>query len=184
MSTACELTRAQQVLESGGIVAMPTESVYGLHCLPQHLDAIKKILQLKQRSPDKGLILIAGDLLQLDEYISPLSDTLKEKIVHAYPVPTTWVVPARSEVSRLITGQFNTVAVRITRHPFIARLCQQLNSALISTSANISQQSVAHCAHEIKQIFPEGVDLIIEGKVLVNTQPSQIIDIRTGERLR
>lgn len=163
---------------------MPTESVYGLHCLPHHLNAIKKILQLKQRSEDKGLILIASCWAQLDEYIAPLPDRVKEKVESACAVPTTWIIPARQQVSPLITGEFNTVAVRITTHLFISCLCDLLNSPLISTSANISGQAVARSAAEIKAIFPEGIDLIIEGEVPPANQPSQILDAMTGERWR
>jgi L-threonylcarbamoyladenylate synthase len=177
-----ELNSALQVLQQGGIVAMPTDTVYGLHCDPHHLSAIKKILALKQRSPDKGLILIADCLERFAEYIQALPVEIEQKL-RTHP-GITWLVPAKENVSALITGQFNTVAIRICQKPMIAQLSQILNSPLISTSANISDQPVAHNIREIQAMFPTGIDLIIEGDLPVNAKASEIRDAFTDERLR
>jgi L-threonylcarbamoyladenylate synthase len=170
------------VLKNGGIVIMPTDTVYGLHCDPHYLSAIEKIIALKQRDADKGLILIADNLERFAEYIEPLPESISEKIRKSPGI--TWLVPAQKNVSKLITGKFNTVAIRICKNQIIATLSALLNSPLISTSANISHYPVGRNKNEMMQMFPEGVDLIIEGNVPENAQASEIRDAFTDERLR
>ncbi len=176
------ITDILTVLQKGGIVIMPTDTVYGLHCDPHYLSAIEKIITLKQRDNTKGLILIADNLERFSEYIEPLPENIKEKIRKSPGI--TWLVPAQKNISKLITGEFNTVAIRVCKNQMIAKLSELLNSPLISTSANISHHPVAHNKNEMMQMFPEGIDLIIEGDVPKNAQASEIRDAFTNERLR
>lgn len=173
---------ALTVLQNGGIVAMPTDTVYGLHCDPHSLAAVEKIIHLKQRDASKGLILIADCLERFDEYIRPLPEEISEKIKNHPGI--TWIVPAKENVSHLITGNFTTVAIRVCKNHFIAQLSQSLNSPLISTSANISQLPVATNKQEILNMFPNGIDLIIEADLPKDAQSSEIRDAFTDERLR
>ncbi|MGA2655269.1 MAG: L-threonylcarbamoyladenylate synthase [Gammaproteobacteria bacterium] len=176
------ITTALHVLQNGGIVIMPTDTVYGLHCDAHCLPAIEKIIALKQRDANKGLILIADSLERFAEYIEPLPENISEKI-RSHP-GITWLVPAQKNISKLITGEFNTVAIRICKNKMIAQLSELLHSPLISTSANISHHPVAHNKNEIVQMFPEGVDLIIEGDVPEHAKPSEIRDAFTDKRVR
>lgn len=176
------VNQALKVLQAGGIVAMPTDTVYGLHCDPHHLATIEKILHLKQRSPNKGLILIADRLERFNEYIQALPDEIDAKLRNNPGI--TWIVPAAKNISRLITGNFNTVAIRISPNPLIAQLTASLNSPIISTSANISTQAVAKNKAEIITMFPAGIDLIIEGELPQNAKASEIRDAFTDERFR
>lgn len=176
------LNESLRVLRVGGIVAMPTDTVYGLHCLPNHTDAIEKIIVLKQRDASKGLILIADCLERFSEYIEPLPEAIQKKI-SSHP-GITWLVPAKKNISSLITGTFKTIAIRICKNEFIADISAQCNSPLISTSANISHHPVAKNADEIKSMFPNGIDLIIEGNLPINAQASEIRDAFTDVRLR
>ncbi len=175
------LSNALHILQQGGIVLMPTDTVYGLHCDPHCVPAIEKILALKQRSPSKGLILIADCLERFNEYVQPLPEDIAHKI-RTHP-GITWLVPAKS-ISILITGKFNTVAIRICKQPLIAKLSEQLNSPLISTSANISHHAVAKNAQEIKAQFPTGIALIIEGELPKHAKASEFRDAFTDEKLR
>jgi L-threonylcarbamoyladenylate synthase len=182
MYTANELTVARQFLQQGKIVAMPTDTVYGLHCTPDHLPAIEKILLLKQRNADKGLILIADRLETFTPYMAPIPENIAQKI-RLHP-GITWLVPANKHVSPLITGQFDTIAIRICQQPFIAKLCALLGTPLISTSANISHHPVAKNIDEIKQMFPQGIDLIIEGDLPLDAVASEIREALTDKRIR
>lgn len=183
MLTATDtINNAARTLRAGGIVAMPTDTVYGLHCDPHCLPAIEKILMLKKRSYEKGLILIADSLERFHEYIQPLPDAIIQKIIENPGI--TWLVPARENISHLITGNFTTVAIRICQKPTIAQITQLLDSPLISTSANISHQPVAKNAQEIEKIFTTQLDLIIDGELSPNAKSSEIRDVFTDARIR
>ena len=172
------------VLKNGGIVAMPTEAVYGLHCDPRNEAAIRKILRLKKRDANKGFILIASDWAQLQAFIKPLPAAIEQKLKDSWPGPITWVVPAQDNISPLITGAFDTVAVRITEHPIVKNICAEFGSALISTSANISDESAATTAVAVADIFTHHIDLIIEGPLGQQSKPTSILDAFTDKKLR
>lgn len=176
------IAEALSVLQNCGIVIMPTDTVYGLHCNPHCLATIEKVLALKQREASKGLILIADSFDRFAEYIATLPENIRGKII-AHP-GITWIVPAKKNISKLITGDFPTVAIRICQQPFIAELSKLLNSPLISTSANISHLPVAINKQEILDMFPDGIDLIIEGELPRDAKSSEIWDAFSDERLR
>ncbi|PRP61374.1 DNA topoisomerase I, partial [Bacillus halotolerans] len=134
------LSKAAQCIQQGGIIALPTEGIMGLSCDPHNDTAIKRLLAIKQRPEHKGLILVAADLTQLRPFIQRLSVELLDKLTTIRKQPTTWITPAHPEISKLITGSFSGVAVRLTTHPLVKALCLACDHALISTSANISTE--------------------------------------------
>ena len=182
-----KLDQAVTVLQQGGIIAYPTEAVYGLGCDPKNLSAVKKLLALKQREKEKGLILIAANLDQLKPYLLPLEKDIEEKLLkswHDSHHPVTWLVPVKKEVSDYLTGRFDTLAVRVSKHPIVKELCEMFNAAIISTSANISGKESARTAEQVKQIFENKIDFIIEGETDFNAQPSEIRDALTDKVIR
>lgn len=169
-------------LVQGKVIAYPTEAVFGLGCLPDHQDAVRQVLKIKQRPVSKGLILIAGDFNQLKPYIdlSPLNESQLQSIFETWPGPTTWVMPASSQTPKWITGDFDTVAVRVTQHPVVKALCQALNKPLVSTSANLSGQPAINDIEVLKQQLGGLVAHIVPGEVDTNRAPSTIIDALSG----
>ena len=179
--------QAVNVLHQGGVIAYPTEAVYGLGCDPKNLSAVKKILDLKQRKKEKGLILIASDFEQLKSYISPLEKTIEDKMFDSWQeqrAAITWLVPVDKDISIYLKGQFDTLAVRVSHHPLVKELCDKFSGAIISTSANIATQEAARTAEEVKKIFTNKIDFIIEGETDINAQPSEIRDALTDEIIR
>lgn len=182
-----KLDRAVDVLQQGGVIAYPTEAVYGLGCDPENLSAVKKILQLKQRPKEKGLILVASSLDQFKNYIQPLEKEIEEKLLASWKDKTkaiTWLVPVKKEISEYLKGQFDTIAVRVSHHPVVKELCEKYAGAIVSTSANISTQEAARNAEQVKEIFGNDVDFILEGKTDVNAEPSEIRDALTNKIIR
>jgi len=177
---------ATKVLKRGGIIAYPTEAVFGLGCDPSNEQAIKKLLLIKQRSQDKGLILLASDYSQLQPFIDEqdiLAELLKN-IKARWPAAITQIMPAKVNISPLLTGGRNTIAVRITNHADVVDLCQYTQHAIISTSANISGLQTAKTWQQVAQQFGEQIDYLIKGETLGFAQPSQIIDALSGKILR
>lgn len=182
------LSNALKALRSQGVIAYPTESVFGLGCDPDSDVAIQKILDLKRRPAHKGLILIAANIEQLTPYadFSMLSDSSLKNITQTWPGPFTWVLPAQPNLSKLVSGNFDSVAVRVSKHPFVQALCLRFNKPIISTSANLSGLEACSTAQEVMTMFEgdHALDYIIDEPVSGLKKPSQIHLALTGERLR
>lgn len=177
------LRRAVQTLESGGIIAYPTEAVFGIGCDPWNDDALLDLLAIKQRPWEKGLILIASDFNQLQDFIQPVPAEMLKQLQQTWPGPVTWLLPVREEVSELLTGAHDTIAVRVTAHPLTRQLCEAFGGAIVSTSANITGLRPAKNVHQVRWQLP-GVDYVMPGALGGASQPSQIRDARTGAILR
>ncbi len=182
-----QIEQAVAVLQQGGVIAYPTEAVYGLGCDPRNLEAVKKILTLKQRDKAKGLILIASDLSQLEDYLLPLSAELRNKLLRGWQSSAralTWLVPAKPAVSDYLKGRFDTLAVRVSRHPMVRELCDTFAGAIVSTSANVSTEEAARTAQQVRDIFGHTVDYVMEGETDPLAQPSEIRDALTDRVIR
>ncbi len=179
-----DVTRVVKAICQGAVVAYPTESVFGLGCDPEAQQAVNKILQIKQRPVEKGLILLASELSQLLPYIdyAALSEEQRQLLVTPQSRPTTWLVPVSAATPPWICGQFTSVAVRLTEHPVVANLCQLSGKPLVSTSANLSGEQPAQNAEQAAQLI--GVDLVFDGALGGAKQTSQIKDISTGQVIR
>ncbi|NCC27097.1 MAG: tRNA threonylcarbamoyladenosine biosynthesis protein RimN [Gammaproteobacteria bacterium] len=178
------LRRAASIIADGGVVAYPTEAVFGLGCDPRHGDAVARILSMKRRDVAKGLILIAADPSQLEPFVLPLAADRMAEIRASWPGPNTWLLPARSETPRWLTGRFDTLAVRVTAHPLAAALCRAYGGAIVSTSANQAGRRPARTALQVRLALDEIPDMILAGACVGSDQPSCIRDGRTGRMLR
>jgi L-threonylcarbamoyladenylate synthase len=174
--------KAARILRDGGVVAYPTEGVYGLGCLPERVDAVAEILLLKKRKPDMGLLLIGATTEQLDPWISmPLDVSLPDP---SLLTPVSWVVPAAADAPYWLSGGRDTVAVRLTAFPVAAALCEAAGSALISTSANVSGRPPARNTYVLHRQFSGLVDYIVPGSCGSAKGPSEIRELLSGKTLR
>lgn len=167
------------------VVAYPTEAVFGLGCNPNSQSAVENLLVLKQRPVSKGLILIATALDFLLPFIDerPLAELHWQRLTAQYARPTTWVVPAKKTMPKFLTGDFDSIAVRISQHPAVKLLCEQAGFALTSTSANLSGQPPCRTAQEVTRQF--GADFpVLEMPVGDAVNPSEIRDIFTNQIFR
>ncbi|MCK5697966.1 MAG: threonylcarbamoyl-AMP synthase [Gammaproteobacteria bacterium] len=179
-----QIRHAVYILKKGGVLAYPTEAVFGLGCLPDNLTAIKRLLEIKQRPAKKGLILIASDIEQLMPYLAEISPQILDKISASWPGPNTWILPAAQDTSPLIRGDFKSVAVRVSNHPIVRELCQQSQSAIISTSANISGKKMTYDAFNVRLQFKNQLDYILNGSLGTRDKPSIIKDALTDKIIR
>lgn len=160
-------------LKHGGLIAYPTESCYGLGCDPRNRRAVQRILKLKQRPQKKGLILIASSYRQVARYIQPLTLAEQHKLQADGAQAITYLMPARPSCPRWLRGEHDTLAIRMTAHPFAENLCRSAGSALVSTSANRSGMRPAKTYAECLRIFGKKV-WVLRGKVGKRKQPSTI----------
>lgn len=177
------LTQACRAVQNGGVIAYPTEAIYGLGCDPENMDAVLDLCNLKQRPVEKGLILVASTLSQLEPYIAPTRAQLR-KATSTWPGPFTWILPASRSAPPWVTGSHTGIAVRVTAHPLAAALCEQLGHALVSTSANISNHPPARSAFQVRRIFGQQLDYILNGAIGDSVRPTRIQDARTNKTLR
>jgi len=175
------IATAADILLGGGLIAYPTEGVFGLGCMPDDDAALARLLALKQRDPGKGLILIASRKNQLDGWIAPDGSSIPEPDAAR---PTTWIAPAQSRVSPLVRGNHAGLAVRLTTHPVARAICDAVDSPIVSTSANISGQPVARNRFVLRRCFGASVDYIVPGDCGPGAGPSEIRDLTTGKVLR
>lgn len=181
---AKSIQQAVEVLKQGGVIAYPTEAVFGLGCDPANEQAVKRIIELKGRDAGKGLILIAAEITQLEPFIEPLDDTTKQQLLASWPGPVTWIVSARQSVSQLLRGEHTTLAVRVSAHPLVQQLCQQYGGALVSTSANPAGKEPARSARQVEDYFANQLDYILDGETGGLDRPTEIRDARTQQVIR
>ncbi len=172
-------------LKQQQVVAYPTEAVFGLGCDPRSESAVKKLLILKQRPVEKGLILVAHKLELLLPFINTqqLHDQHWDLITAHYDHPITWVVPANQDTPKFITGQFSSLAVRLCTHPAVAQICEQTGFAITSTSANLSGHPPCKTAQEVRSQFGKffpALDMPVGNAI----NPSEIRDIFTQQIFR
>ena len=178
-----KIKTAVRHLKTGAVIAYPTEAVYGLGCDPLNEEAVMSLLDIKQRSVEKGLILIASSLAQLRPYLV-LDQTLIDRISPTWPGPVTWVIPAQCWVPHWLTGDHDTLAVRVTNHPIAHNLCAQFGSPLVSTSANPTTRPAIKVARKLLKPFAQADIFIVPGSVGALAQETAIYEVLTGKRLR
>ena len=179
------IAQAVEALNNQLVIAYPTEAVFGVGCDPDSEIAVKRLLALKQRPIDKGLILIAADFEQLKPYIddTALNAEQREAVFSRWPGPITFVFPAHPSTPRWLTGRFDTLAVRVTDHPQVIELCRAYGKPLVSTSANLTGQPPCRTTEEVIAQF--GHDFpVMPGKTGGRLNPSEIRDALTGELFR
>lgn len=178
-----KIRQAVSALNQGKVIAYPTEAVYGLGCDPWHEHAIYALLEIKGRPWQKGLILIAANLNQLDDFIEPIKLDLAQQIHASWPGPTTWVLPVKKDVPSYLQGQHDTIAVRVTAHQQTAEICRQFGGAIVSTSANVTGMRPAKSIREVRWQLPE-IEIVVSGQCGRSDKPTQIRDGQTGDILR
>jgi len=169
------------VFNNGGVFAYPTEAIYGLGCNPDNKEAVEKLLSIKKRPVEKGLILVASHFSQVDKYLKPIS---KAQIEFTKPSATTYIFPALSSTPKWLTGEFNSLAIRITKHPLIRELCTKLNAPIVSTSANLSGYEPAKSAEEVLEQLSGKLDAILKGNIGDSQKPSVIRDSISRQIIR
>jgi len=177
------LQKAARILNGGGVIAYPTEAIYGLGCRPWDAAAVARILTLKRRNPARGLIVIAAEAEQLAPLIDTNCNIPMDEVLRSWPGPVTWVIPARPGVPRWLRGDHEGIAVRVTAHPVASELCR-LTGPLVSTSANFEGHSPARTCIRVRAYFRDQLDWILPGKIGAHSLPTEIRRAESGEILR
>ncbi len=182
LSVASYLSAAQcaaSLLNRGGVIAVPTDTVYGLACLAQNKNAVKRLFQIKQRNNDRPISICVGSIQDIPKYckigvkVMPLLNDL-------LPGPVTLLLKALPYINKSLIPKTNLVGLRIPDHPFMIHVAQLCNAAIALTSANKSNETSCLNIKEFKQLWPD-LDAIFDGSTLGTIDPmrlgSTIVDL-------
>ncbi len=175
---------AAQLLQKGGIVAYPTEAVWGLGADPFNAAAVDRILSIKQRSVDKGLIVVAANIEQLAPYLPTLLAHQQKLLEASWPGPVTWLVPNDSGFPPWISGQYTSVAMRVSRHPVVQGLCLAFGGPIVSTSANPQGKLAPRFGWQVRRYFKHYIDYYTPGQTGGSKRASEIRDLLSGRVIR
>ena len=179
------IKRLGKAILQGAVIAYPTDTIWGLGCHPQLAHSVGRILDLKQRPIEKGLILICSKLDYFEAFISDRlsteqTNTLTRKSGH----PITWIVPTSAHCPVWIRGHSSSVAIRVTDHPFVKAICEQIQSPIVSTSANRAGRAPVRYAWQARRQFIDRVDYIVGGFDLGTQHASEIKSLESGHTIR
>jgi L-threonylcarbamoyladenylate synthase len=184
--TLAEVDAAAALMRNGGVLAYPTEAVYGLGCDPHNRTAFERLFALKQRPPTQGVLLIAADFAQVERYIDLASvpaDVLAQ-VRESWPGPNTWIFPRSAAVPDWVAGAHAGIALRVTAHEPAAALCRAYGAALVSTSANPHGEPPARTAQVAADYFGPTLDGLLDAPVGGQERPTVIRDALSGAIIR
>lgn len=158
------------------MIAFRTDTFYGLGADPFHASAVARIRALKGREDDKPILLLISDLDQIERLIPERSADFMRLAAKFWPGPLTIVGKANTDLPEGITAGTGTVGVRLPADQSVRDLVCQCGRALTATSANPAGRDPARSAEEVRNYFPEGIDLIIDGGQVTAIEPSTVVD--------
>jgi L-threonylcarbamoyladenylate synthase len=174
---ATVLEEAATLIRAGGIVAAPTDTLYGLAADPFSGAAVEKIFAVKGRSAERALPLIAADIEQIERWLSPVSPAGRLLAAAYWPGPLTLLVARPAVLPEAVTGGFEQVGVRVPAHAVARELCRVCGRPLTATSANVSGAPASADPDVIAQTMDEGVGLLLDAGHTRGGPPSTIVDV-------
>ncbi len=184
MSSATRASVVADTLVRGGLIAYPTEAVWGLGCDPYNTDAVRRLCRLKKRPLNKGVLLVTGDIAHVSPFLECLPSKTLDKVLASWPGAVTWVLPNYGLLPDEVTGGRDTVAIRVSCHPVIKQISSKYNGFFVSTSANLTGYAPIKTVLRVRKQFGAMLDDVVPGDLGVNTQPSVIFDALSGKQLR
>jgi len=165
------------------------QAVWGLGCDPYNEQAFLDILQIKQRPIEKGVILLAGQIAQVEPLLEHLDPHIRQRVIESWSDrspserATTWLLPTNEHIPTWIKGNHPKVAVRVTTHPICVALCNAFQGFIVSTSANPAGLPPARSLQDANQYFAQQVNYL-NGDLGLSQEPSRILDAETGAVVR
>jgi tRNA threonylcarbamoyl adenosine modification protein (Sua5/YciO/YrdC/YwlC family) len=174
------LARVAEVLRRGGVVVVPTDTVYGLTCAISHPEAIERIYALKELDPKKPLSILVRDQRMVSHYARGVSTPVYRLLKRVLPGPYTFIFRATDEVPRIMLRKRKTIGIRIPDNPIVLALLEQLQEPLLTTSILTPEDQFLNDPLEIDRVFGKRVDLVIDGGIMV-PNPSTVVDLSGDE---
>lgn len=177
-----DLLRAVEVMQQGGIILYPTDTVWGIGCDATNEDAVKKIFQLKQRADSKSMLVLLDGAGKLQGYVDDIPQTAWQ-LLDCATEPLTIIYPNAKNVAPQLIADDGSLGIRITNEIFSKSLCERLHKPIVSTSANKSGEPSPQCFTQISEEIKQGVDYVVSYRRHDKTQaqPSHIIKVSENQ---
>jgi L-threonylcarbamoyladenylate synthase len=184
--TMATVDAAAALVRGGGVLAYPTEAVYGLGCDPHDRDAFERLFALKGRPSTQGVLLIAADFEQVAPYIdlAAVPPAVLGDVRASWPGPHTWIFPRSELVPDWVAGAHAGIALRVTAHSPAAALCRAFGAPLVSTSANLHGEAPARDVATLERAFGDRLDGVLEAALGGQERPTTIRDALSGAIIR
>jgi len=166
---------------NGAIVAVPTDTLYGLAVDPFRSDAVRRLFAVKGRPADRAVPLIAADAAQVTEQLAPLPPPAARLAQRFWPGPLTVLVAASAALAREVDGGTGTVGVRVPNHGVARAIAEACGRPITATSANISGEPATANPDDVERMLGDRIDLLIDTGPLAGGLPSTIVDVTSGE---
>jgi L-threonylcarbamoyladenylate synthase len=177
-SPVAEVREAVAILGSGGIIAYPTETVYGLGADPENLSAVDRVKTLKGGSMDRLVLLVADSEERMRPWVVNVREPAVLLMRRFWPGPLTLVFEASDRLPGAVRNARGTVAFRVSPDPVCAALARAFGKPIVSTSANPAGREPARSAEEVRGYFPDGLDAVLDGGPRPGSAPSTLVDVR------
>ena len=177
--SSSELEQAVKEIQSGGVVMIPTDTLYGLAVDPRNRNAIERLFTVKGRAPSSAVAMICADLEQVEREFGLLSDLAKEVSRLFWPGPLTMVIDGNNLMKNNGISLDGSVGVRVPSHPVARALAHAVGHPITATSANRSGERAPQAVAEASKTILESVGLILDAGELIGGLPSTIVDVRT-----
>jgi L-threonylcarbamoyladenylate synthase len=168
---------AREILLSGGLVAFPTESFYGLAVNAMNEEAIRRLFRVKRRSMDRPVLILVHNEHALFRYVEHIPDLARNLIQRFWPGGLTLVFQAGAAISPLLTGGTGKIGIRLSSHPVATALARSIDGPITGTSANISGRPACRNPEEVYQCLGNEIELILDGGATNGGKSSTIVDI-------
>lgn len=155
-----DIKRACEVLEAGGLILYPTDTIWGIGCDATNPEAVAKVYALKQRSDSKALICLVDNPVKIDFYVSEPPEIAFD-LIEVADKPTTIIYDGARNLASNLIAEDGSIAIRVTQEKVSQTLCQRFRKALVSTSANVSGAPSPSCFKEVSQEILDGVDYVL-----------------------
>jgi L-threonylcarbamoyladenylate synthase len=175
------IKQALDVLNKGGLIVYPTDTIWGIGCDATNPDAVRQIYALKRREDSKAMLVLMDSMAKLNAYVSEVPDVAWD-LVEVSEKPLTIIYPGARNLASNLVAEDGSVGIRITREVFSKTLCERFKRPIVSTSANVSGQPSPASFAQISQEILDGVDYVVEWRQKETTpaQPSSIIRLGVG----
>jgi L-threonylcarbamoyladenylate synthase len=177
MRRVTAIEEAAAVLRAGGVIAIPTDTLYGLAADPFNPVAVARLFAIKGRDAERAVPLVAADVEQVTDHFGPLPAAGERLAAAFWPGPLTLLVHAPKTLAANLTGGQPTVGVRVPDHAVTRELCRACARPLTATSANMSGEPATADPEEVVRTIGERIDLLLDGGRTPGGPPSTIVDI-------
>jgi L-threonylcarbamoyladenylate synthase len=171
------ITRAASLIRTGGLVVFPTRSFYGIGAPALNAEAVGRVFQVKQRDPEKPLLILIASLTDLNALVQSIPETATRLIKAFWPGSLTLVFEATDSLPPNLTGYTKKIGIRLAGHPVASSLTKAVGAPITGTSANLSGHAACSAVADLEPHFRDQVDLILDAGTLGSGEASTVVDV-------